>query len=555
MWLGTSADLPLWELGEAVCVEPTPTAVHGMINDRLSKTNSPAWLFWDSKLGAPDPALIEKILKLPGDVWHAGLRLGTKGLPGITDFIAPTWMLNRDPDENKLATSWRLSLRACLIRTEALRQMGGVRPEFKTLDAAALELGHRMVSRGVLTRHAGDLVGKDQSKVPVLPFEDELRFAYYRFGKLWSNWALGRAVLSGYVAVRDALHSRNQVFKAAAPSQPAPFKRTRMDSMHIDPQAKVSVLIPTLSRQPYLRKLLDQLRYQTIKPLEIIVVDQTPVEERDTGLNAEFSDLPLRVLYQDRAGQCSSRNAGLREASGDYILFIDDDDEIQPDLIEAHLRSLMSFRAEVSCGVAEENGAGPLPKEFSHARVSDVFPTNNSLVWKEVLQKSGLFDLAYERGQRADHDLGMRIYLSGALMVLNPEISVFHHHAPAGGLRVHKARAVTYAGSRHKLSVRHLPSVTEFYLALRYFTRRQAREMLWLQTFGTFSVRGSKARKLLKLAAGLLYLPDTSMQCRRRHRQALAMMEAFPQISKLPQHDGNHGSLRREETETVSVAV
>jgi glycosyltransferase involved in cell wall biosynthesis len=223
------------------------------------------------------------------------------------------------------------------------------------------------------------------------------------------------------------------------------------------------------------------------------VVDQTPAKDRDTDLSADFADLPLVVFHLDRAGQCSSRNAGLKEVTGDYILFIDDDDEIPPHLIEDHLRGLAQSRAQVSSGVADEEGAGPLPEDFTYTRTSNVFPTNNTLVMKEVLRQSGLFDLAFDRGQRADHDLGMRIYLSGALMILSPEISVFHHHAPAGGLRTHKARIITYAGSRHRLGVRHLPSVTEFYLALRYFTPRQVREMFWLRAFGTFSFQGSRA--------------------------------------------------------------
>jgi glycosyltransferase involved in cell wall biosynthesis len=442
-------------------------------------------------------------------------------------------MLNRDPDENIVATSWRLSLRACLMRTDVLRQMGSIRPEFDTLDAASLELGHRLVARGVITRHTDQLVSSESSNAAVLPFEDELRFAYYRFGRFWSKWALGRAVLTRYVSVIKALTSSREVFKASVPSCPSPFKHALTESIDVDFEAKVSVLIPTLSRQQYLRKLLDQLRYQTIKPFEIIVVDQTPVEDRDIRLASDFAVLPLKILHLDQPGQCSSRNAGLKETSGDYVLFIDDDDEVPPDLIEAHLRSLKNFRADVSCGVARENGAGPLPEEFTFTRVSDVFPTNNSLVRIEALQKSGLFDLAFERGQRADHDLGMRIYLTGMLMVLNHEISVLHHRAPAGGLRAHQARVITYASSRQKLNLRHLPSVTELYLALRYFTPRQLREMLWLRTFGTFSIRGHRGKRLLKFFAGVACLPDTIRRIRREHVQAHAMCTEFPRISSL----------------------
>jgi glycosyltransferase involved in cell wall biosynthesis len=533
IWLGGRSDLPRWELGDITCVDATPTAVHAVINKRLSITDAHAWLFWDSALGAPDPLVVNELLKLPGQVWHSGLKLGTCGMPGIIDFIAPTWMLNRDPDENILATSWRLSLRACLMHIEVLRQMGNIRPEFESLEAASLELGHRLVNRGVVTRHTGQLVKVESSNAPLLPFRDELRFAYYRFGNFWSKWALGRAVLTGYVPVMKALRSSREVFRDPLPSRPAPFKQARNESLDVDFEAKVSVLIPTLSRQQYLRTLLDQLRRQTIRPFEIIVVDQTPPEDRDTQLSFDFADLPLKVLYLDRPGQCSSRNAGLKETTGDYVLFIDDDDEIPPDLIEAHLRSLKSFSADVSCGVAEEKGSGPLPEEFTYTRISDVFPTNNSLVKIEALQKSGLFDLAFERGQRADHDLGMRIYLSGMLMVLNHEIGVFHHRAPDGGLRTHKARVVTYASSRQKINLRHLPSVTELYLALRYFSPRQLREMLWLRAFGTLSIRGHKGKRFLKIFAGLACLPDTIRRIRKEHLQAHAMCAEFPRISSL----------------------
>jgi hypothetical protein len=127
----------------------------------------------------------------------------------------------------------------------------------------------------------------------------------------------------------------------------------------------------------------------------------------------------------------------------------------------------------------------------------------------------------------------MRIYLSGMLMVLNPEISIFHHRAPAGGLRTHKARVITYASSRQKLNVRHLPSVTELYLALRYFTPKQVREMLWLRTFGTFSIRGGNWKRFLKVFTSAACLPDTIRQIRKQRLLAHAMCAEFPRISSL----------------------
>jgi glycosyltransferase involved in cell wall biosynthesis len=504
------------------------------MEQQLKSSSAEAWLFWHNGLGMPDPERIQKALTQPGDLWHAGLRLGMSGLPGVIDFVAPTWMLNRDPNPTIEATSWRLSLRACLVRTEVLRQMGGVHPEFETLAGAALEMGHRYVMRGVLTRHILWLLPADLSVAPlVLPFEDELRFAYYRFGRFWCRWAAMRAILTGYVPLKTAFQAWRRVSRTKRPSEPNPFIHSANRSSADVQKAQVSVLIPTLDRYPYLRTLLKQLRQQKIKPLEIIVADQTPTGRRDTTLAEEFGDLPLKILYLDRPGQCSSRNAGLQIARGDYVLFLDDDEEVPPTLIEAHLQNLHRFGAEVSSGVADEVGAGPLPEAFTYTRASDVFPTNNILTRRPVFQRSGLFDLAYEHGQRADADLGMRVYLSGALMVLNPDISVLHHHAPQGGLRVHKARVITYASSRRRVTHRHLPSVTEIYLAMRYFTPRQVREMLWLRAFGTFSIRGGPFKKMLKVIISLLYLPDTLWQIRRRYRQASRMFQNSPQIPTL----------------------
>ena len=119
---------PDWPLGAVLGGEPTPRTVHDLVRQHLATSPADAWLFWDSGLGVPDPARVQKVLGLPGHLWHAGLRLGTGGRPGLFDFTAPTWMLNRDPSPDIEATSWRLSLRACLVRTSVLRRIGGVWP-------------------------------------------------------------------------------------------------------------------------------------------------------------------------------------------------------------------------------------------------------------------------------------------------------------------------------------------------------------------------------------------------------------------------------------------
>ncbi len=538
IWLnGRDTEFPAWSLGRVWRAQTTPQRVHEICRSLQDESGSDFLLFWDARLGMPDEIRIREVADRPGDLWHAGLRLGMGGKPGLMDFIHPTWMLNRDPDPRIEATSWRMSLSACIIPREVLAKLGVPYPVFQTLEGAALEMGHRYIKSGVLMRYVPDLVPNSPNSQVVLPFEDELRFVWYRFGRKWTWWALLRAVMTGYVSPWTAWHAWRKVSRGPQPVEPLPYRgknRVPLDNGRERPKVNVSVLIPTVDRYPYLRTLLGQLRQQTVQPQEIIVVDQTSPERRE-DLRTAFPDLPLRVFYLDEPGQCSSRNLGLKAAEGEYVLFLDDDVEVDAHLIEKHLGTLNRFGAEVSSGVADEVGAGPLPEAFRRIRASDVFPTNNTLIRKDVFLRSGLFDSAYERGQRADGDLGMRVYLSGALMVLNPAISVFHHHAPRGGLRTHKARAITYASSRKYITHRHLPSVTEIYLAKRYFTPRQVREALWLRVLGTFSLRGSWWKRMLKVGYSTIMLPHTLWDIRRRVKRAENLLrEGYPKIEYLP---------------------
>lgn len=525
-----------WALGMTHTVAPEPAAIADWWEKQsVDGICAPFCLFWDPALGRPDARLVLSLIQQKCDVYHAGLRMGMGGQPELLGTVAPLWMFHCDPVSDIPATSWRMSLRAALVRTEVLRALGGIQASFQTLEGASLEAGHRWLLKGALMRHQPELVPASAGPVSSsLPMEDSARFLYYRYGALWTRWALARGSMRGILSRREAKRVWSTVRRETRPTEP-PAYRHWPENTDIPERARVSVLIPTVDRYPYLCVLLDQLRSQTFAPLEIIVVDQTSADRRDTHLAEQFADLPLRILYQDQPGQCTSRNAGLMQCNGDYILLLDDDIEAPPDLIEAHLRTVCRFAADASAGVAREVGAEPLPAGMKMLRASDVFPAGNTLLSRNTLERVGLFDLAYDRGARADGDLGMRVYLSGALIILNSEISVLHHRAPSGGLRTHKMRVVTYSSSRNRLTHRQLISTTEAYLALRYFGEETLRERVWLSVLGTFSVRGGRLRKILKALVSLCLLPHTLYLTHQRCRQARQMLQEYPQIPALEQ--------------------
>lgn len=522
IWLGDEP--PTWTHGKTYTCAPTPSAVYRVLAEAAT-TNIDALLIWDARTGLPNADDMTDLLNQPGEVWHAGLLLGTSGKPGLLNFVYPTWMLNLDPAPDRTATSWRVSLRACLLRVDIVRQLGNIDPNYTTLAGAALEFGLRCIKHGAVVRHTPDMIAQQaETTEENLPLSDEVRLISAHYGRRWVWWSLLRAVMTGHASPGAALTARHA---HDLPSVPGHFKR-EADAPKPDPAPRVSVIIPTLNRYDYLRVVLRQLAEQTVPPHEVFVVDQTAPANRDPGSADDFADLPLHWLTQESPGQCTARNTALQQSTGDYLLFIDDDDELEPDLIARHLDNLWRHRVNVSCGAVYNDGESP--PEGGIIRVHDGFPTNNAMIRRAVLHNSGLFDEAYNRHFSDDHELGLRMYLAGEILLHNSDITVLHHHASGGGLRVYGQHTVTATQSRQSLTHRRLPSAAQFYQKVRYYSEQQGREADWIVVMSTFSGRGSTTQRILKALVSLALLPHTLWQLRDLRRRGRLFVPNIPQL-------------------------
>jgi glycosyltransferase involved in cell wall biosynthesis len=99
------------------------------------------------------------------------------------------------------------------------------------------------------------------------------------------------------------------------------------------PLPLVSVIVRTLGRGTLVRTL-ESIAAQTHRPLEIVLVDSAG---RRIAM-ASHRDVPVRVVRGDHLGATAAANSGLEAARGDWIAFLDDDDEIAPE----HLASLLA---------------------------------------------------------------------------------------------------------------------------------------------------------------------------------------------------------------------
>lgn len=508
----------VWGLGKVFEANSFANDFSSKVESYAKDTDAEYLFFYNLEYDLVQEEKVKNIAGLPGDVFHCGLNVSCQTFKSL-ELIKPTWMLSKDANSQIESSSYKLTLDACLIRTEVIRKMGFIHSQFLSQKAANLELGYRYMCYGVFIRYIPWLAPDLKIREYSIPIRDEFFLIRLHFKKLWLRWILFRNILNGSCNVREGIKAYTQVKKIKRQTYNSfTHKESYRTFNKVEWKNRISVIIPTLKRYNYLNNLLKQLNVQTLLPLEVIVIDQTPKDLREK-LICEKQYI-LKTIYQEKSGQCSSRNKGLALAKGEYILFLDDDVEIEEGFIEQHAKSIEVFGADISSGVVFEPQMQDLPFSFKITRFSDVFPANNTLAKQETLKKSGHFDLAFEKGKRADHDLGMRVYLAGAFMVLNHEIKIKHHRAMQGGLREHGQRKVTHYLSRQKLTAFDMPSVSEVYLWLKYFSNKQVKEKLLIVMIGNGFFAGTLYKKAIRVFLFILEFPFRIFQCVRAYRLA-----------------------------------
>lgn len=112
--------------------------------------------------------------------------------------------------------------------------------------------------------------------------------------------------------------------------------------------SKVSVIVPVYNVEAYLSHCIESIQQQTESDIEIILVDDgSPDTCGEICDRFAEKDARIQVIHQENAGQGVARNTGLAAAHGEYVLFVDSDDWIEPDLVETAFAAAKKFDAEM----------------------------------------------------------------------------------------------------------------------------------------------------------------------------------------------------------------
>lgn len=123
----------------------------------------------------------------------------------------------------------------------------------------------------------------------------------------------------------------------------------------------ISVIVPVYNVEAFLHRCVDSILAQTYQNLEIILVDDGATDSSGTICDAYAAkDSRIRVIHKENGGLSSARNAGMEEAKGEYIAFVDSDDWIEPEMYGHMLRLMGEYDAKLVCAgrydVSEKTG-------------------------------------------------------------------------------------------------------------------------------------------------------------------------------------------------------
>ncbi|WP_099221452.1 glycosyltransferase family 2 protein [Listeria costaricensis] len=108
----------------------------------------------------------------------------------------------------------------------------------------------------------------------------------------------------------------------------------------------VSVIVPIYQTEKYLKRCLDSILNQTYPHLEILLInDGSPGDPQK--ILAAYADPRIRYIEQPNGGQASARNKGLDLMTGDYVIMVDSDDYIAPELVATCLQHVEREQADL----------------------------------------------------------------------------------------------------------------------------------------------------------------------------------------------------------------
>ena len=135
----------------------------------------------------------------------------------------------------------------------------------------------------------------------------------------------------------------------------------------------VSIIIPIYNSEKYLNRCLSSITEQTYSNIEIVLIDDGSTDDsRSICLDWKSKDDRILVFSKENGGQGSARNYGIKVASGEYIVFVDSDDYIHPQMIEVLIHAVINHAVDIVQCSYQEVAEGIDVIDFDDIKLSEI---------------------------------------------------------------------------------------------------------------------------------------------------------------------------------------
>ncbi len=207
---------------------------------------------------------------------------------------------------------------------------------------------------------------------------------------------------------------------------------------HYNLYPKVSIIIPTYNRATLLKRAVSSVLQQTFTDYELIVVDDCSDDDTEHLISIINDHRIIYLKLKSRVGAAAARNIGIKSARGQYIAFLDSDDEYLHNKLELQIYKFQEVPGNVGiiyCGyyivyesdhyhevVTPEYKGNLFDILLKHNRIGSPTP----LVRKECFDSCGLFDESLPSCQ--DWDMWLRISTKYDFDFANEPLAKAHNH-------------------------------------------------------------------------------------------------------------------------------
>jgi len=163
----------------------------------------------------------------------------------------------------------------------------------------------------------------------------------------------------------------------------------------------VSIIVPIYNVEKYINKCVESLMNQTFSDIEIILVDDGSKDA--SGKWCDYyakKDARIKVIHQKNRGLSGARNQGIENAAGEWLLFVDGDDYVEPRFVECLYQEAVSARVDIAiCNYAFKSEEGTEIKRSSYSFVPRMSPFDNldALLLFENKQYGTFFDVVWNK--------------------------------------------------------------------------------------------------------------------------------------------------------------